>query len=136
MRFIQDRPKLFILAVALVLLAPFTTSARAGVAPTLNNGRKWRIAYYEGGPDTDYKNILVTTLKGLVKLGWMKPINLPKNIDDTDTRRIWNYLAADAESGYLEFLADGFMSAGWKTGKRLEKQKKDFTDLPAEKIST
>ncbi|NMQ19416.1 hypothetical protein E4P82_09545 [Candidatus Competibacter phosphatis] len=27
------------------------------MAPVTNNGKKWRIAYYEGGPFTDYQQV-------------------------------------------------------------------------------
>ena len=124
MRFIQDSPKLFLIAAVLLFWASFCALAQAGVKPTLNNGEKWRIAYYEGGPYTDYKTTLVATLEGLVKLGWLEPFSLPKNIDDTDTKKVWLYVAGNAKSDYLEFLSDGFMSAGWKTDKRLENKKK------------
>ena len=57
-------------------------------------------------------------------MGWLEPFSLPKNIDDTDTKKVWLYVAGNAKSNYLEFLSDGFMSAGWKTDKRLENKKR------------
>lgn len=124
MRFNRDTPRLFLLAAVLVLWACSCASAQAGVKPTLNNGKKWRIAYYEGGPYTDYKTTLVATLQGLVKLGWLEPFILPANIDDADNQKVWRYLASHAASQYLEFLSDGFMSAQWDTHKRLENKKR------------
>ena len=123
-RSIRDRSSLFFLTIVLVLAFFTFNPAQAGVAPTLNNGEKWRVAYYEGGPYTDYKSTLAATLKGLVKLGWIEPFALPKNIDDADTAKFWRYLAGHAKSDYLEFLADGFLSAGWNSVKRRENQKK------------
>ena len=122
-RSVHDRPGVFFLTIVLLLTLSTCNLAQAGVAPTLNKGEKWRIAYYEGGPYTDYKTTLIATVKGLVKLGWIEPFNLPKNIDDADTEKTWRYLAGHAKSDYLEFLAGGFMSAEWNSDKRRENQK-------------
>lgn len=133
MRPIRGRPGLFVIVAAILLLTFFHPLAQAGVKPNLNKGNKWRIAYYEGGPYTDYKSVLVATLSGLVKLGWLEPLTLPKNIDDANTKKVWSYLAGQAKSDYLEFLADGFMSAGWKTETRIENKKRMIHRLAAEK---
>ena len=133
MRLIRSRSTLFVIAIAILLLISFSGPAQAGVKPTLNKGKKWRIAYYEGGPYTDYKTVLAATLSGLVKLGWLEPFTLPKNIDDADTQKVWSYLAGQAESEYLEFLSSGFMSAGWKTGLRIGNKKEMIHRLAAGK---
>lgn len=47
------------------------------VSPTTNDGRKWRIGYYEGGQYPDYEVILKATVRGLIALGWMEPLDIP-----------------------------------------------------------
>ena len=47
-------------------------TAGADSGPTLNDGRKWRIGYYEGGPFSDYTDTMRTLIQGLVALGWIR----------------------------------------------------------------
>ncbi len=131
MRSTRHRPKIYILAATILIQVSVCAFAHAAGAPILNNGQKWRIAYYEGGPYTDYKKTLIATLQGLVKLGWIEQLELQKDIDDTDTAGIWRYLSSQAKSSYLKFLKDGFMSAGWKTNKRINNKNKMIKRLAA-----
>jgi ABC-type uncharacterized transport system substrate-binding protein len=87
--------------------------------PTTNDGRKWRIAYYEGGPYVDYAGGLRGVVRGLVELGWMEDIRLPRFENPDDTRSLWGFLAANAESRYVEFVADAYWSAKWDGEQRL-----------------
>jgi hypothetical protein len=38
-------------------------------SPSTHQGKKWRIAYYEGGPYIEYQKGLLETIRGLMKLG-------------------------------------------------------------------
>jgi len=60
-----------ILSVHVVLNAPNIKSD-----PVNNNGEKWRIGYYEGGPYVDYFSHLISFINGLVNSGWIEDINL------------------------------------------------------------
>ncbi|MCP4470978.1 MAG: ABC transporter substrate-binding protein [Gammaproteobacteria bacterium] len=92
-----------------------------GTAPVLNDGRKWRIVFYEGGPHANYYHYLDATVRGLMKLGWIEKSDL-KDVQSRrkDTKRLWNWLAKDAQSDYLEFVEDGYYSANWDDDQRKE----------------
>lgn len=51
--------------------------------PKLNNGKKWRIGYYEGGPYSDYTDTMRTLVMGLIELGWITDKNLPEYHEET-----------------------------------------------------
>ncbi len=97
------------------------TSENFGTAPILNNGRKWRIVFYEGGPTSNYYHYLEATVLGLMKLGWIEKADIEKlQSKSKDTRRLWNWLVKDARSEYLEFVEDGYYSANWDDDQRKE----------------
>lgn len=85
--------------------------------PTTNQGKKWRIAYYEGGPYTDYQQVFYETVRGLMKLGWIEPAELPKQ-EGEENKALWVWLATKAKSNYLEFPKDGFYSGEWTNKAR------------------
>jgi ABC-type uncharacterized transport system substrate-binding protein len=80
--------------------------------PTTNQGKKWRIAYYEGGPYTDYQQAFTETVRGLMKLGWIETAELPKQQGE-ENKVLWEWLATKAKSQYLEFPKDAFYSGEW-----------------------
>lgn len=92
-----------------------------GTSPVLNNGRKWKIVFYEGGIHANYYHYLDATIRGLMELGWMEKADLNKiQSKKKDTKRLWNWLAKKSESDYLEFLQDGYYSANWDDDQRRE----------------
>lgn len=110
----------------LLLITAFLCLAAAGAAadakkafsthPTTNQGRKWRIGYYEGGDYTNYHKYLAAMTRGLTDLGWVDPGNtIPENLT---TRQLWNHLSTTLKSDYIEFVGDAFYSADWDDGKR------------------
>ncbi len=109
-----------------VFLCIFNTSGWAnetadmfGTAPILNNGQKWRVVFYEGGPHTNYYHYLEATIRGLMKLGWITKSDLEKAQGRRkETKRLWNWLAYSADSDYLEFVKDGYYSANWDDKQR------------------
>lgn len=112
--------------VVLVLLACLSgVGAFAGernifsMDPTTNHGKKWRIAYYEGGPFTDYQQVFTETVHGLMKLGWIQVAELPKQ-EGEENKVLWDWLTTKAKSEYLEFPRDAFYSAGWVNKTRQE----------------
>ena len=81
-------------------------------APTTNDGKKWRIGYYEGGPYLQYLQTLEATVRGLMKLGWIEPATLPPQPGE-ETDGLWKWLSENVRSDYVEFVADGHYSVNW-----------------------
>ena len=81
-------------------------------SPTKNGGQKWRIGYYEGGEYQDYQRVLVATIAGLMKLAWLDEVEIPAQ-DGTQTKDFWQWLSTNAQSNFLEFVADAHYSANW-----------------------
>lgn len=90
------------------------------MTPTTNKGKKWRIAYYEGGPFTDYQQVFTETVHALMQIGWIEPAELPKQKGE-ENKILWDWLATKAKSNYLEFPKDAFYSPNW-----ISKQREDL----------
>ncbi|MEW6261045.1 MAG: ABC transporter substrate binding protein [Thermodesulfobacteriota bacterium] len=111
----------------LSLLFPQTgLGADPKIEPKLNNGRKWRIGYYEGGPWRDYRESLRVTVQGLMDLGWIERQPLPavSESDREPTRPMWEWLASTTRSRTIEFVAEAFWTSEWKDELR-EKNRED-----------
>ena len=94
-------------------------SNKFGTTPVLNEGEKWRVVFYEGGPHANYYHYLEATIRGLMQFGWIEKSDLNKiQGRRKDTKRLWNWLANNAKSDYLEFVEDGYYSANWDDGQR------------------
>jgi len=114
--------KLFFLILIACLIGTSTMAADVKVfsmQPTLNSGKKWRIAYYEGGPYLDYQQVLTETVRGLMQLGWIETTELPKQRGE-ETKTLWQWLATKAKSNYLEFPKDAYYSSDWINKQRTE----------------
>jgi ABC-type uncharacterized transport system substrate-binding protein len=81
-------------------------------SPRTNDGKKWRIGYYEGGEYINYQQVITATVNYLMTLGWMKETIIPTQ-NGSQTKELWNWLASDTKSQYLEFVADAHYSAQW-----------------------
>lgn len=112
--------RICIVLLVLVLAPGFTPGA--GAAPNDDfpttpsakpDGSKWRIGYLEGGPYSQYPATLIATVKGLVDLDWLKPLNFPEDIGPDDAHTLWEFLAKNADSEYIEFVPDAFWSGNW-----------------------
>lgn len=104
-----------LLATLMMSFSGFAFSAEGiefNTTPTTNDGKKWRIAYYEGGEYINYQITLEATLRGLVKLGWIEPVKLPAQ-EGEQTKNLWKWFASNAQSDYLEFVTDAHYSAKW-----------------------
>lgn len=118
-----------ILAAVLAVTAavPFSALAGAGdqfpTAPVLNQGKKWRCAYYEGGSYPDYQVIFLATVAGLIKRGWVEPMEFPEYTKDHG--EFWRNFSAIVKSDYLDFVADAFYSSDFKDDIR-PKTRADF----------
>ena len=100
--------------------------------PNLNDGKKWRIGYYEGGPYIDYQLIFAETVKALMKMGWIEEAVLP-NLKGEETNGLWEWLAAETNSNYLEFVKDAHYNAKWEDELRVETVEKIIRRLNTKK---
>lgn len=80
--------------------------------PTTNNGKKWRVGYYEGGEYIDYQKIFSMTVKGLMELGWIEDVEIPPQKGE-QTKELWKWLSENIRSDYIEFVADAHYSSNW-----------------------
>ncbi len=123
-----------VLLILIVALAVMTTGSAWSVEkkdnynyqPVSKAGKKWRIAYYQGGTSYNYYPYLVATVKGLIGLGWIERQDLPVS-NDKDTKVLWNWLAKNLKSNYIEFIADAYYSADWDSNVRTV-MRKDIID--------
>lgn len=86
--------------------------------PAAAAAKVWRVAYIEGGPYTDYQQILAGTVRGLARLGIIPDGNVPVPQNSESTREMWQWLADHASGGRLQFIADGYYSADWNPDRR------------------
>lgn len=105
-----------VVACWVALAAPATMAQtadadRTSTAPVRKVEGKWRIGYYEGGQYADYEVILKATVRGLIALGWIEPLSLPAD-NNPEPGGFWAWLAKNARSDYIEFVADAYYSAG------------------------
>lgn len=110
-----------ITATCLLLL-----SIMFGPEPTfiLNKGKKWKIAYYEGGDYEIYRPTFFYFLKKLEEMSLINPIGT----EIKPTRELWNSVT----SNYFEF--SDFYSSNWMTNLQSEqldelKRKIDKKDI-------
>lgn len=108
----------WLVGMLLWLSTGWLQGAEADTSPVLNHGQKWRVAYYQGGEYYDYYQYLKATAEGLMARGWVTPQKVPEQL--TTARALWRWLTESAHSDYLEFLPDGFYSAGWDRNTRAE----------------
>jgi ABC-type uncharacterized transport system substrate-binding protein len=110
-------------AILIIGLLAFNADLLAGekdktsTTPTLNQGNKWRIAYYEGGQYDNYHYYLVATLNGLMDLGWIEKAEIPEQLG-RDNRDVWEWASINLKSNYLEFVKDAYYSANWDQAVR------------------
>lgn len=112
-------------AVCILLMFLFSDGIAADKRPFPESppekiSKKWRIGYLQGGPYKDYQIVLSAIAAELAGLGWIENLTVPKQENDKNTDKLWNWLSANANSRYLEFAADAYYSAGWNEALREE----------------
>lgn len=100
--------------------------------PTTHQGKKWRIAYIEGGAFKDYRESLVSTVEGLMDLEWIEKKPIPKD-SATDTSKLWKWLATEIKSNYIEFVSDAYWAANYNKEKRAQNKATMLTRLNEQK---
>ncbi|QTA89623.1 ABC transporter substrate-binding protein [Desulfonema magnum] len=116
MRISITKQALVIIWICFAFFSSASASDRS-TEPKLNNGARWRIGYYEGGEYINYQKNLITTLKGLMELGWIEPCEIPQQ-KGIQTRELWEWLETKAKSKYLRFVSDFHYSAKWDAAIR------------------
>ena len=101
----------------------------AGSTPVLNNGQKWRIAYYEGGPYSDYTDTMRMFVKGLVEQKWIQGQNLPEIFQEMP-KPYWDWLHR-CNSPFLSFSEQDAYSANWDDLQRSQIRKTLLKKLKA-----
>ncbi len=81
------------------------------------NGKKYRIAYIQGGPYFEYDQVFFAVVKALQQLGWINPRPIPPH-DAATARDLYAYLTRSDASNYLEFPKNAFYDADWKDARR------------------
>ena len=79
------------------------------------------VAYYQGGEFPEYTQVFKALVKTLSNYGWVEPIDLKRF---TNSKELWDYLALNVQSDYLEFKKELFYSSDWDSKQRSENIKK------------
>lgn len=127
----RNRPIIGMTAISLLLVAAFFVIAGHGsytqthpllshhnrgpfrLKPSTNNGKRWRIGYFEGGAYMSYAVSLHLTAQGLETLGWIEGYDFQLPDKDQNSVEVWNYLCTRIKSKYLEFVPDAYYSGDW-----------------------
>jgi len=117
MKMMKKITLLFLCVFLTGMSVPAADKGAFSTAPKTNDGKKWRIGYYEGGEYIDYQKILTATVKGLMELGWIEPSEIPKQKGE-QTKELWAWLAGNLKSTYIEFVKDAHYSANWDDNLR------------------
>ncbi len=134
MQFFFNRLLLSLLMVVLIL--PPCGSAETEkdlTTPITNQGKKWRIGYLEGGPYINYPTNLRALVTALAELGWLESVDIPQQADENDTRKLWEWLAGNIKSRYVEFPADAYWSNNWDNTIQEKSRKKILARLNQKK---
>jgi ABC-type uncharacterized transport system substrate-binding protein len=127
----------FALLAMMMVFMTFTLPAAGQqdwpTSPKANKGKKWRIGYFEGGVFYAYGPYLARTVEGLMELGWIERAELPAVDPSGDARPLWAWLAREAQSEFLEFVADAYWSCNWDDRLRKETKTKVIERLNSKK---
>ncbi len=122
--------------LSVILLTFFTCSisfAGNTAVPVLKNGKKFRIAYYEGGPYTDYTGSMKAIIRGLIEHNWINRTEIPE-IDYNTPMPYWEWLCKKAKSPYLEFRSEDAYTGNWDDNERSAVRSRIIKKLQSEKI--
>ena len=91
-------------------------AAETGTSPCQNDGKKWRIGYYQGGAYSEYQDAFLAIVDGLAQLGWIGQVTPPSDLETNRER--WQWLAQSVDGDCLQFVGDAFYSADWEKDRR------------------
>ena len=113
MKFMKKVFAVSVLSVFLFGVSVFAADkGNFSTAPKTNEGKKWWIGYYQGGDYIDYQTNILAIVDALTDLKWIQKTAIPKQ-EGIQTKDLWNWLAANVKSDYIEFAADAHYSANW-----------------------
>jgi len=98
-----------------------------------SDGKKWRIGYLEGGGYGNYPLNLKALVEAFSDLFWIERIKLPANFEETDSLSLWQWLADNVKSDYIQFVKDAHYSSAWNKEVRKETRKKVIARLTEKK---
>lgn len=107
-------------------------SLNAGSKPQQQVDRKFRIAYYEGGPYSDYTDSMRMFVKSLVELGWINGGKVP-DYHEEKPKAFWSWLNK-CESDYLSFKPEDGYTALWDSSLRAHMKEEIIGKLQSEPI--
>lgn len=96
--------------------------------PVNNKGEKWKIGYYEGGPNDNYFNYFKATINGLIELGWIEDVKIP-DWNGENMFSVWKTVSKTTKSDYIEFPIDAFISANWNNHSRMGNKRRFINRL-------
>lgn len=130
-----------VLLAGLVTVAVFSLVTETGTLsqlgpaePISNNGKPWRVGYYEGGFYQDYPVYLLAVIEGLVELGWIEPMDLPDPFTLTSDKVLWETLCRRTRSEYIQFVPSAYWSADWNEDQRARNRKDALETLRQGKL--
>ncbi len=101
--------------------------------PVSNNGKKWRVGYYEGGFWYLYTQVLIGVVDDMADLGWLEKLKYPKFKNPDDSKAAWNWIADNAKSDYIEFVKDAYWSSDWSAEMRVRNREEALVRLNQKK---
>ncbi|NDY70811.1 ABC transporter substrate-binding protein [Desulfobacter hydrogenophilus] len=84
------------------------------IKPGTNDGKKWRIGYFEGGEYVNYQLNFLGIVRGLMDMGWMETAKIPDQSGE-QTAKLWQWLVNSTNSRYIEFVKDAHYTGNWDT---------------------
>jgi len=118
--------KMLIILIILSLISLLALSCKNNdltYKPITNKGKRWRIAYYQGGDYTSYSAYTRQVIKNLSELGWIEPFFYPEWDKEVKMKTFWDWICENIKSDYIEFKKDAFYSADWDRDQRISNKK-------------
>ena len=107
--------KFFIVVVIIIfsfINLPFVSAENVSSNPITKNGKKFRIAYFEGGEYIVYQTMLTYIIKGLMEIGWAEMDEIPPQ-EGEQTDKLWNWASNNIKSKYIDFIYNGHYTCNW-----------------------
>ncbi len=116
--------KMMLVFMAILLISVMVNAGTLKVFSTLpkkNNGEKWHIGYCQGGEYPNYNRYLISTVQGLMDIGWIEEVQIPEVKGNTSL--FWEWLSTQVKSDYIQFVGNAFYDSHWD--KELRKTTRD-----------
>lgn len=102
---------LFLIVFASVEFLSILLKAESAELTGSQSTEKFRIGYCEGEPFVNFAGTFYGLLEGLAEAGWLEGIeDMPYEPGQEDSRIMWEWLATNVNSDYLEFVNDAHYS--------------------------